>query len=359
MVLVSALGIPGEAMQPLLSVLITNFNYGRYLPESVGSALALDYEPKEIVIIDDGSTDDSARYLERFEKESGVRVFRIANRGHVRATEYGLAQVRGDLIYTLDADDVVLPNMMQSVLRVWRDGVSKVQFQLESTDENLNGVGYIDPEFREDYSPDAARREFAAYGGYVSTASSGNVYARKYIETIRPLDSSVFHNADAALNSVAPLYGDVISLRERLGLYRRHGSNQMGAVAFNVRAYQRMAEECYTAAAFVREHCARMKFPFDPEGYLNRERLKVRLLSLKLAPETHAVRDDRLFVLYGKALRSIYADHHLGNFHRAALALWTTAFVLSPRPLAYRLANLRANPKKSRFLRAIIRRAKR
>jgi glycosyltransferase involved in cell wall biosynthesis len=340
----------------LLSIIIANYNYGRFLAESVSSALALEYEPKEIIAIDDGSTDDSWAILKRLAADHEIfRIFRKEkNEGQVSAFNFGFSQARGALIYTLDADDIVLPQMMTRVTRVWNDKISKVQFQLENTDDKLNPLGTVYPHFPPNYTADVVRKEFLANGGYISSGTS-NVYSRRYLEKIYPFDATVFRNGDAALNSVAPLYGDVVSLSEPLGYYRRHGASQLGATSLNISALQHMVAECHASGEFVGKHCALVGHPF-PQYFLNRERLQSRLVSRKLAPETHPVSgNERVYELTLKTLKALSADTNLRIIHRSVLLMWTLVFAMSPRPVARGIAKLRFSPKKSYLYKSVMR----
>lgn len=95
---------------PLISVVIPNYNYGRYLPEAIDSVLAQSYSNTEIVVVDDGSTDNSEDVLRNYEDR--VRWFSQRNQGVSTARNAGVEKSRGELIAFLDADDVWLPNKL-------------------------------------------------------------------------------------------------------------------------------------------------------------------------------------------------------------------------------------------------------
>jgi glycosyltransferase involved in cell wall biosynthesis len=95
-----------------VSVVIPNYNYGRFLPEAIDSVLAQTYACKEIIVVDDGSTDDSLEVLSRYEQQ-GVKVVRQKNRGVGAARNAGAKSSSGDLIAFLDADDRWLPQKIE------------------------------------------------------------------------------------------------------------------------------------------------------------------------------------------------------------------------------------------------------
>jgi glycosyltransferase involved in cell wall biosynthesis len=89
-----------------VSIIITCYNLGEYLPEALQSALAQTHPDLEVVLIDDGSTDPATiRVLDGLAPHPRLRVFRTANQGVARARNYGITQATGDYILPLDADD--------------------------------------------------------------------------------------------------------------------------------------------------------------------------------------------------------------------------------------------------------------
>ncbi|HEX8397601.1 MAG TPA: glycosyltransferase [Pyrinomonadaceae bacterium] len=98
--------------QPSVSVIIPNYNYGRFLSEAIDSVLAQTYSNIEIVAVDDGSSDNSLEILAEYEKK-GIKVVRQKNSGVGAARNTGVKNSSGDLIAFLDADDVWLPQKIE------------------------------------------------------------------------------------------------------------------------------------------------------------------------------------------------------------------------------------------------------
>ncbi len=100
---------------PTLSVVMSNFNHARYLPESLGAILAQSYRPMEIIVIDDGSTDDSVEVIGRFaRKEPRLRLIRNErNQGVLANVNRLLELASGDCLYVAAADDRILPGFLQ------------------------------------------------------------------------------------------------------------------------------------------------------------------------------------------------------------------------------------------------------
>jgi glycosyltransferase involved in cell wall biosynthesis len=103
----------------LISVIVPCYNQGIYLKETIQSALASTYRPLEIIIIDDGSTDDSpelARVLEAQHPE--VRVLNQANAGVTKARNMGIAKAQGEYILPLDGDDLISATYIEKGIAV-------------------------------------------------------------------------------------------------------------------------------------------------------------------------------------------------------------------------------------------------
>lgn len=92
---------------PLISVLIPAFNSARHIEEAIVSVLRQDYRPVEVVVMDDGSTDNTAAIVQQFPVEL-VRYYYQENRGVAAARNACLTHARGNFIAQLDSDDYYL-----------------------------------------------------------------------------------------------------------------------------------------------------------------------------------------------------------------------------------------------------------
>ena len=108
-----------------LSVIIANYNYADFVGAAISSALAVDWREKEVIVVDDASTDDSRTIIERF--RGRVATYFRPKSHQLGAHMFGFERSTGDVVIFLDSDDLLEPAVMQVIAKVWRTGVSKVQ----------------------------------------------------------------------------------------------------------------------------------------------------------------------------------------------------------------------------------------
>lgn len=103
------------------SVIIPSYNQGEYLEDAIESAYNQTYSPLEIIVVDDGSKDDSLEIARRYTFpefpgiESPVRVISQVNKGLPSARNTGIMNARGDYIMPLDADDILYENALERI----------------------------------------------------------------------------------------------------------------------------------------------------------------------------------------------------------------------------------------------------
>lgn len=104
-------------MAELVSILIPCYNAAKWLKESIESALSQTWSNKEIIIVDDGSTDNSLKIAKQYESNI-VKVISQLNKGAAAARNKAFEYARGDYIQWLDADDLLAPDKIEKQMRV-------------------------------------------------------------------------------------------------------------------------------------------------------------------------------------------------------------------------------------------------
>jgi glycosyltransferase involved in cell wall biosynthesis len=321
----------------LLSIIITNYNYAAYVEESITSALALVYEPKEVIVVDDGSTDGSREIVDRLAAQH-PRIIRIyqENQGMIPAWNAGYLAAKGDLVFALDADDLVEPNMMQEVMARWHTGASKAQFFQRIIMERRSTEWCN--RFPKQLTNEIIRRELLRTGSYPWPPTSGNVYSGDFLRIAAPLDPGRRLH-DTALNTLAPLYGDVVLVPKVLGSYRMHGRNAIGKSEVDVNVAKQQVIDFLARDRLLLEHAGRLglKTAAVPRDQ-DLTNLMKRLTSLKLGRAQHPIPNDRAGRILVKALIALRFSETMRPLSKVAFATWFVLMALGNQALCRRLA---------------------
>jgi glycosyltransferase involved in cell wall biosynthesis len=111
-------------MKPLVSILIPAYNAEQWLPDTLRSAVAQTWDRKEIIVVNDGSKDQTEEVARRFESE-GVKVFTQMNQGAAATRNKAFSLCTGDYIQWLDADDLLAPDKISKQMRVVEEEQNK------------------------------------------------------------------------------------------------------------------------------------------------------------------------------------------------------------------------------------------
>ena len=114
-------------MEPVVSVCIPCHNAGRYLEAALESVYAQTWTRCEVILVDDGSTDDSLAIARRYEPR-GLRVVTQPNRGQAAACNHALRLATGDYVKFFDADDLLSPDMIERQVLALRDKPGSVAY---------------------------------------------------------------------------------------------------------------------------------------------------------------------------------------------------------------------------------------
>ncbi len=332
-------------MKAAVSIIISNYNYARYLPDAIESALGQQGVDVEVVVVDDASTDESWTTIESY--GSSIQAARQrSNAGQAAAVNTGFRLARGDVVHFLDADDWLEPHAAGLVAQAFaeRPDAARVQFRLGHVDGNgVSLPGTTPPQHRR--MPDGdLRSEILRYPHDVRCPPmSGNAYRRRVLERILPIPEAEYGAvlADLYLLNLTPLYGDVVSLDQVLGRYRVHGGNAHHRTSLDLAALRGLIERNQAGDAHVRRRACELGL--DPDagdgrGQLSVTDLAARLVSLRLDPEGHPRRHDSRASLVSSGIWAAKRRDDAPVWRRAGFAAWFAAAGAAPKPLVERLA---------------------
>ena len=203
-----------------LSVLINNFNYARYLGMAIDSALAQDHPDFEVVVVDDGSTDDSREVIASY-GDSIVPVLK-PNGGQASSFNNGFAVSSGDIVLLLDADDAFLPGKLRRVADLYNSRDIDWCFDRVTTEEGGAPPGEL-------LVTPFDKREQMRRGIFPSlpVPTSGLSFRREALGRILPMpEASDVVLSDNYLKFAAAYLGQGVLIETPLTFQRLHAANR-------------------------------------------------------------------------------------------------------------------------------------
>jgi glycosyltransferase involved in cell wall biosynthesis len=321
-----------------LSVIIANYNYQDFVGAAISSALAVDWPDKEVIVVDDASTDDSRSVIEAF--RGGVAAFFRPKSYQLGAHMFGFEQSSGDVIIFLDADDLLEPEVMREVAEVWRPGVSKVQYRMNLIDAAGAQLGTAIPQFPTTDDTERLRRTFLRTMTYTTPPGTGNAYARDFVRDAFAIAPATIPQSDAVLLTLAPLMGNILTIRKPLSRYRIHAANAMALRSLDADKFRsRLRQDAELAVVFATV-AERLHLPVaDDPLSRNFNHLQYRFASYLIEPSAHSFPGDTVIGLGWRLVRAAATYSQLRLRDRTILLAWVIACAVTPSP--YRRALIR------------------
>lgn len=215
--------------QPLVSILINNYNYQGYVGAAIESALGQTYGSVEVIVVDDGSTDGSRAVIESF----GDRVSAVMQRngGQASAFNSGFAASSGTIVCLLDADDVFRSEKIERIVEMLAEHPEAewLMHPLRFVDSDLRSLGRPERTNRSgvcDVRVPIAKGKLRSTLDFEGTATSGLCLRRSLLSRILPMPEDRLMIEDYIKFAAMGLAKGCI-LDERLSLQRIHGENAM------------------------------------------------------------------------------------------------------------------------------------
>ena len=220
--------LPGK---PAVSVLITCYNYGAYVGDAIESALNQSYPPAEIIVSDDGSSDNSCEVIEGYAKRHPrIKLLRNAHGGMAACLNAGYRSSLGEIVCLLDADDVFLPRKLELVVGAFRanpqSGFAAHPALLIDHRGRRRGVCPLGALPEGDCSADTFRNA----GVLMGLPPTTNLSLRRAIgDRIFPIPSEFTGYAEQVIHRLGPFMTPLSAVTEALAEWRQHGMNDQRA----------------------------------------------------------------------------------------------------------------------------------
>ncbi|MDZ7957145.1 MAG: glycosyltransferase [Aulosira sp. DedQUE10] len=244
---------------PLVSIIIGNYNYERFVGQAIDSALNQTYQNIEVIVVDDGSTDKSREVIAQY----GNRVITIFKENGGQPSNYnaGFAKSTGKIICFLDSDDIFVPDKVEKIVKAFKSSeeIGWCFHSIKLIDENnqplpvTTTVNYLTREC-----------DFRALlkSGKIPPnlpPSSGLCFKRAVLEKILPMPSpKIISNNDYYVKFMAVALSNGFMLGEDLTFQKIHGSN--AATLKENKQYLNARKYIYTAIWIKQEFPTFRKF---------------------------------------------------------------------------------------------------
>lgn len=327
-----------------VSVVICNYNYGHYILDAIASVRAQDHPVHEVIVVDDGSTDNSIEKV----KSSAADVTLISkdNGGQISAYNAGFTSVTGDVVIFLDSDDRLKPDAVKRIAQAFQDErVQRVQYRLRLIDASSSPTDVVIPSMLSHGDKADQVKQGVLF---LASPGSGNAYRVRALRTLMPLPETneERHGADFFTGYGLALLGRIHVIPEDLAEYRVHNQVDSENLCFG------NAKLGMTEAEMLQSRFRRFKIWI-------KDRLDLTLPADHVTADFSVEKQDFARAIFGSKKYSIglgagfkrlpfiykslrYRDNAL--WFKLALLGWALTVLLLPRPLGMPLARYVCNP---------------
>ncbi len=333
-------------MKPRVSIVINNFNYARYLEQAIGSALSQTWENIEVIVVDDGSTDNSRKIIERYKEQCTVIL--KANGGQASAFNAGLRMVRGEYLLILDSDDYLYPRAIETFIEQFPENGARVYCRARLVDGDGKDIVVTAAEMKRYYRDfEGDLFEHVRLGGdFFWSPTSTNIIRADVVKAIGEIPEEDFRiSADAYLLVNASLHGAVKSIDTELVAYRIHSNNNFASrtQSYNdAKQLARSIDDYYRRRILFARPC-QLKGVTDPTlpEWKDYELLKCLCVALRLGVQSPHLEHWRRLSLAGLVMR--YLRYGRLGFRRCIQAAFLFLILLLPKPIMLKLVSSRDN----------------
>jgi glycosyltransferase involved in cell wall biosynthesis len=223
--------LPALPERPFVTVMMASYNYGAFVGQAIQSVLHQTYGDFELIVCDDGSTDNSCEVIQRYvDRDQRVQLVRKPNGGQASCWNVAYLHSRGDLLCPLDADDAFYPSKLATLIDHFRrhpdSGLAvHAMTVLNGSGREVQQIPFFTRFERGWIAESVIRRG----GRWRYMPSSGLGFRRELSRFLFPIPEQTFRiHTDSLVVTLAPLLTKVIAVEEPLSYYRVHGSNWIG-----------------------------------------------------------------------------------------------------------------------------------
>lgn len=328
---------------PTVTIIINNFNYGRYLADAIESALRQSYPWIEVIVVDDGSTDNSRTVIDAYRDR--ITAVLKENGGQASAFNAGLARAHGEVLIFLDADDQLHPHIVEQIVAIFvaNPNVVRIQYRLELINSAGVPTGEFKPPHHVAMPTGDLRNQVLLFGDDIQwLPTSGNAFATEMLRRIFPVPEAPYRIcADFYLSNLSPLFGLVVSIAEAGGYYRVHDSNGHHNDRLDLRRTRHIISRtdrthvyvCQTARKLGLSGFSEHKVAIHSTTFMAN-----RLVSLRLEPAYHPMCGDTRVSLARRGIVAALNRPNLTRVLRLMYVMWFLLVAIAPKSIVRWLA---------------------
>jgi len=207
---------------PLVSVIIPTYNHGKYIESAIKSVIAQEYANKEIIVVDDGSVDNTCDVVAKY--HDIVKYHYQDNMGESAARNHGLSIANGEYFAFLDADDMWLPNKLTKQLEVFRKKDSIGMVGCGGYDIDESGIIISPAWIRENYSSRDNMLEALSIHQIIPGSSSGVLIKANCFKKVGYFNVELKYGPDWDMWLRIAAHYDIYFVSEPLVLIRKGSS---------------------------------------------------------------------------------------------------------------------------------------
>lgn len=250
-----------------VSIVIPNYNYGKFIAKTIESVLAQTYPVSEIIVVDDGSTDNSLEVLEQFGNK--IKIIEQQKQGVSAARNAGVKNSSGEFIAFLDADDIWLPNKIEEQIKSFADEeVGLVSCGMREFDTVTGETKYIFGQIKGGVSA----KDILLFKTPLVFSGSAIMVRRKVFDGCNGFDERLHISEDWDLCYRIARSKKVAFIPKPLVDYRNHGNNVHLKISkmehFTFLAYERIFSEADEEILMIRHKCYGSIYKILANSYL-------------------------------------------------------------------------------------------
>lgn len=339
--------VGASTMAAQISVVICNYNYAQYLAAAIESVLAQTLPASEIIVVDDGSTDDSVAFIRQ--RYTQVRLIEKPNGGQISAYNKGFEQVKSEFVVFLDADDALMPEALAQIANAFSHDVVKVHYRMRLISQQGEDLNIVLPHHLDEGD---CGRDLITHGAlYKSPPASGNAYRVSALRQMFPIPINTIekHSADFYCIYGIALLGNVAAIQQPLFQYRLHShetdirhrlsfGNALNHYDLHDIALSRWMLFRQWVQTFTH---GRVRLPLRFHDFTQQK------LFLSLAALHASTMRQRIFVFkqhFFWVVRAIALRHDFNVVKKCGLVIWAMLVLTLPKAIAYPLAKKVCNP---------------